>query len=113
LLGVSAESRYDDVAVELRSGDVAVLYTDGLSEARRGEELFGTDGLRAVMERHAHRRAAHILESILDAVRRFADRPLDDLTVLVLKQLADPPAAAQAAERTVLKWRLASVDTRG
>ncbi|HYM81493.1 MAG TPA: SpoIIE family protein phosphatase [Candidatus Limnocylindria bacterium] len=113
LLGVSADSRYPDASVELRSGDVAVLYTDGLTEARRGEELFGTEGLRAVLEQHAHRRAAHILEATLDAVRRFADRPLDDLTVLVLKQLADPPAAALAAERTPLKWRLASADTRG
>jgi len=113
LLGVSADARYPDVSIELRAGDVAIIYTDGLTEARRGEELFGTDRLREVLERHAHRRAAHILEAMFDSVRAFADRPLDDLTILVLKQLADPPRAAHRAERTALKWRLASADTRG
>jgi serine phosphatase RsbU (regulator of sigma subunit) len=112
LLGVSAEAVYPDTSVELRAGDVAVIYTDGLSEARRGEELFGVDRVRAVLDRHAHRRASQILEALLDGVRAFADRPLDDLTVLVLKQLADPPTAVALAA-SELKLRLASADTSG
>ncbi len=91
LLGVSEEARYRDTCVDLKSGDVTLIYTDGLTEARLGEELFGIDRVREVLDRHAHERAGRILEALVASVRAFADRPLDDLTVVVLKQLADPP----------------------
>jgi serine phosphatase RsbU (regulator of sigma subunit) len=90
LLGVSPDATYPDTLVELDAGDVVVVHTDGLTEARRGEELFGTDRLREVLDQTHGRRAADILEALLAAVRSFADRPLDDLTVVVFKQLTSP-----------------------
>jgi serine phosphatase RsbU (regulator of sigma subunit) len=50
--------------------------------------------VREILERHAHERASRILDALVTRVRAFADSPLDDLTVLVLKQLANPPPAA-------------------
>jgi hypothetical protein len=79
--------------------------------------------VRAVLDAHAHRRARDVLAALLSAVREWAEPPLDDLTVLVLKQLADPqpsetrvlrPATARparAAAMTVLKSRAAGADT--
>ncbi|HUK62489.1 MAG TPA: SpoIIE family protein phosphatase [Dongiaceae bacterium] len=123
VLGVSDEAEYRDVCVPLTAGDLAILYTDGLTEARRGDEMFGIDRVRAVLDAHAHRRARDVLAALLAAVREWAEPPLDDLTVLVLKQLADPqpvetriasptPARpARPAAMTVLKPRTAGADT--
>src|SRR5438132_11151165 len=90
LLGVRANSHYPDARVELGAGDLALIYTDGLTEARRGDELFGEERVRRIVDRNAHRRAADILQALVRAVRDFSEGPLDDLTVVVLKQLTEP-----------------------
>src|SRR5436309_2358369 len=112
LLGVSPHASYPDACVEMSAGDIVLVHTDGLTEARCGDELFGTERVREVLERARHLRAADILEALLAAVRAFADRPLDDLTVVVLKQLTDPvpvPRTRQASQEP-LKWRPAAAD---
>jgi len=103
LLGVSGDARYQDMLVELGAGDLALIYTDGLTEAQAGTELFGIERVREVLDRHAHARAARIVEALIAAVRAFTDRPLDDLTVLVLKQLADPLPATRGSGESRLK----------
>jgi serine phosphatase RsbU (regulator of sigma subunit) len=103
VLGVSDEAEYRDVCVPLLAGDLALLYTDGLTEARRGDEMFGIERVRSVLDATAHRRARDVLAALLSAVREWAEPPLDDLTVLVLKQLADP----QPAEARVMRPTLA------
>ena len=87
LLGVQRDSTYSDVCVELGSGDTLVVYTDGLTEAQQGDELFGPDRLKAVLRREGPRRAVDLLDALLREVRGFADHPLDDLTIVVLRQL--------------------------
>jgi serine phosphatase RsbU (regulator of sigma subunit) len=101
LLGVDADAEYPEARADLRAGDLVLLYTDGLTEARREDELFGVDRVREVVDRHAHRRASDLIEALVQAARSFTDRPLDDLTVVVLKQLADPPAAPARASRPI------------
>jgi serine phosphatase RsbU (regulator of sigma subunit) len=93
LLGVRDHSAYSDDWVELAAGDVAVLYTDGLTEARCGDEMFGIERVQEVLDRNAGRRASDLLSALLVEVRAFADQPLDDLTVVVLRQLTDPLGA--------------------
>ena len=113
LLGVSAEARYQDICVELKAGDLALIYTDGLTEAQSGAELFGIERVREVVARHAHERAGRIVQALIAAVRAFSDRPLDDLTVLVLKQLADPiPATRGSAELPLKRMSLAADHSR-
>jgi serine phosphatase RsbU (regulator of sigma subunit) len=114
LLGVQAGSQYPEAAIELGAGDLALIYTDGLVEARRGDELFGLERVRAVLEREAHRRARDVLQCLVGAVAAFADGPPDDLTVLVLKQLADPVAEEPPVRTAIpLKRRTASADLVG
>lgn len=90
LLGVSPEARYGVSTVTLGPGDIAVVHTDGLTEASRNGELFGSERLGAALDRAAHRRAGDIVEELLQAVRAWANEPLDDLTIVVLKQLTGP-----------------------
>ena len=97
LLGVRANSRYPDARVGLGSGDLALIHTDGLTEARRGDELFGVERVRQIVDQNAHRRAGDILQALVQAVKAFSEGPLDDLTVVVLKQLAAPAQAMRPA----------------
>ncbi len=109
LLGVSGQARYHDICIELKAGDLALIYTDGLTEAQAGAELFGIERVREVVARHAHERAGRIVQALITAVRAFSDRSLDDLTVLVLKQLADPlPATRGGAELPLKRVGLAA-----
>jgi sigma-B regulation protein RsbU (phosphoserine phosphatase) len=81
LLGVDPRAEYPESRVELLAGDLVVLYTDGLTEARREDELFGIERLREVVDRNAHRRARDLIAVVMEAARSFADRSLDDVTV--------------------------------
>ncbi len=113
LLGVQDGARYPLGSAELEPGDVLVVYTDGLSEAARDGEPFGDEQLWAVLDRHAHRRAADVLEELMTAVRTWADGPMDDLTIVVLKQLARARGASGGATRAALKSGFDEADTTG
>jgi serine phosphatase RsbU (regulator of sigma subunit) len=100
LLGVAPGAQYEDHRVELQAGDVVVLHSDGLTEARRGDEQFGPEGVRRVLDAHCRQGAAEILRALLGAVQAHADGPLDDITVVVFKQVTQPvrgPSAPTAA----------------
>lgn len=109
LLGVSPNARYDVSTVTLNPGDIAIVHTDGLTEASRDGELFGSERLAAELERVAHRRAADIVEELMQAVRTWANEPLDDLTIVVLKQLTAP--AHPAIINFPLKYSEGASDT--
>ena len=60
----------------LGGGDRVVLFTDGVSEARHGEEEFGDDRLIQLTIRHRDLGARELQERILDALRQFFCRRL-------------------------------------
>jgi serine/threonine protein phosphatase PrpC len=111
LLGVMPGARYVDRSVELDAGDVVVLYSDGLTEARRGGEEFGLAGLQRVLEAHARQGAEEILRALLAEVQAFADGPLDDITVVVLKQLTRPARLPAGGGQEELKLEAGAADT--
>ena len=86
LLGIDEEIRLTPSASELRPGDVLVLYTDGITEARRHGELFGVARLREALAACAGQTAKEITTGIQAAVREFAPGPAaDDQALLVLR----------------------------
>jgi serine phosphatase RsbU (regulator of sigma subunit) len=46
LLGAVADPKWTTTRVELAPGDQLVIYTDGVTDARAGSEMFGEDRLR-------------------------------------------------------------------
>jgi serine phosphatase RsbU (regulator of sigma subunit) len=93
VLGPLAEATYDRGFVSLTPGDLMVLYTDGLTEARgraeSGEiEEYGVGRLLDVARRHRQESAHDIVEALRSEVRAFrlAATPQDDQTVLVIKR---------------------------
>lgn len=85
LLGVVADPVLIDIDVVLGPGDAIVLYTDGVTEARQGAELFGEERLIATLGSLAGRSAEDIASGLEDAVAEFRRSARDDTAILVLQ----------------------------
>ena len=87
-LGIAAGERYDEVAATLAPGDSVVLYTDGVIEARREQELYGVERLDAVLAAHAGAPAAEVASAVLEDCRAFAGGELqDDCAIVVARRI--------------------------
>ena len=86
VLGVFGNQEFDSAAVELRGGDRLVLFTDGVTEARNGnEEEFGDDRLLGALREFHSRSAAEIQKRVLQAASEFSRGVWhDDATVVVV-----------------------------
>jgi sigma-B regulation protein RsbU (phosphoserine phosphatase) len=90
-MGLSRGPTFDDAIQEevipLGEGDVCVLYTDGVTEARCGDDEFGYERLMAAARGAREKSAAGIKEEILATVSMFTEHRAndDDLTLVVLK----------------------------
>jgi PAS domain S-box-containing protein len=85
LLGVLRDVEHPDVSVELRPGDVLVSYTDGVTEGRGPEGLFGDERLADLLAASGDDVEA-IADRITAAVLDFqGGRTKDDLALLVLR----------------------------
>ena len=88
LLGVLDSADYGKQRVQLRSGDVLAIYTDGISEASdEGRRMFKPEGVAASVRRHASLRADEIRDRIWQDVEDHlaGEACDDDRTVLVMK----------------------------
>jgi PAS domain S-box-containing protein len=86
LLGSLPDITLADDTVELRPGDVMVLYTDGVTEARNGDDIFGPERLRALVAECDGPDAQAIADRVKDAALEFQPGlPRDDVAVLVLR----------------------------
>jgi hypothetical protein len=85
LVGVVPDLEVVDVDTDLRPGEALVLYTDGITEARRGGMLFGEAGLRAVLRECAGRTAGEICDAVTSAAVAFEETAPDDRAVLVVR----------------------------
>ena len=93
-LGIDEGARFDEILQEaevpLRSGDLFLFFTDGLSEAMNGRaELFGERRLRDVIESAGNEgeEASVLKDRILAAIRTFVGDAAqnDDMTMVILK----------------------------
>ncbi len=76
---------HEQDVVTLASGDRVVLFTDGASEARRGEEEFGDDRLIELLIAHRHLGARELQERIIEHLRDFTAGDFgDDVTLVVI-----------------------------
>ena len=87
-LGLFNESRYEQEALQMRSGDLLFSYTDGVTEALNvsGEE-FGEMRLQALLAEVAHLQAEEVREEVVRCLLAWCQGAPqhDDLTFVVLK----------------------------
>jgi GAF domain-containing protein len=89
LLGVRGEVQLSDHRFHLAVGDALVLCTDGVTERRHGERMFGEDGLASVLRALPPDAAAEqIVLSLERAIVEFgAEPPQDDVAIVVIRPI--------------------------
>jgi GAF domain-containing protein len=86
-LGIEPGQRYDEARASLGEGDSVVLFTDGVVEARRDGELYGTERLDASLARRADLGVEELARAVVDDCRSFAGGELgDDCAVVVIRR---------------------------
>jgi phosphoserine phosphatase RsbU/P len=85
LVGVLTQPRFFDTTVTLGTGDMIVLYTDGVPEARNGRgEFYSDDRLRAFLE-VGRSSAPALVDELLDEVMQFQlQRSRDDIALVAV-----------------------------
>ena len=87
LLMLERDSGYFSREIPLMRGDLAVLYTDGLIEARRGADQFGEEGVAMLLRREPLLDPSELCRHLLEAARDFSDTPLgDDVAILAVRR---------------------------
>ncbi|PKQ36901.1 MAG: hypothetical protein CVT59_10460 [Actinobacteria bacterium HGW-Actinobacteria-1] len=93
VLGVRQDSRYNASETVLDPGDLLVMYTDGLTEAKnRHGERYGTDRLLENVAMCAAEPAEEVPESLFLSAFSFADGHLeDDVAIMALRRTGSGP----------------------
>ena len=88
ILGMMNHVAYEEETVPLNSGDVLVLYTDGITEALNAhEEEFGEERLIQVIKENRTASAQETVDRIIAAVESFSEGmdQADDMTLIVVR----------------------------
>ena len=84
-LGVQ-ETTYEEGAFRLSPGERLVLYTDGLTEARRASGVLGEEGLFSLLSLQEATSPQGLAEGLLRSAQSFAENRLpDDVAILVAR----------------------------
>ena len=85
-LGLMPRATYTQSETSLLTGDVLLMYTDGLTEARRNGVFLETVGVADILLRHNHLPPREIVQHIYSEVRDYASGNLhDDIAMVALK----------------------------
>ncbi|TFG90984.1 MAG: GAF domain-containing protein [Candidatus Atribacteria bacterium] len=90
LLGALEGSKYSDGIVKLEPGNLLLIFSDGISEARNPAEAeLGEEILPDLILKHTHETAMEIIDHIMDAADRFAEgsSQMDDMTIVIIRRL--------------------------
>ena len=90
-LGIVADADFVEQQIELRAGEMLLVYSDGVTEAmNRAGEFFGDERLRATLAAAGASTAEQAGQSVLAAADAFTGdaRVFDDLSLVILKRLA-------------------------
>uniref|UniRef100_UPI003D81AE81 SpoIIE family protein phosphatase n=1 Tax=Trichloromonas sp. TaxID=3069249 RepID=UPI003D81AE81 len=88
ILGIKTDVTFEEKQVKLQSGDILLLYTDGITEAENREGgFFGEERLCAILNENNHLPPQEIINTLLDQVRIFSGQQnfKDDVSLVVMK----------------------------
>jgi serine phosphatase RsbU (regulator of sigma subunit) len=86
LLGVYPDIELTEVSFRLDRGDMMVLYTDGVTEARGVDGMYGTERLTRLVQTAAAAQADEVAATVLGDVVGFQQGRLrDDVAILVVE----------------------------
>lgn len=88
ILGVVPEVEFEQRNIVLARGDLVLLYTDGVTEARSPEgEFFGVEGLSRFLTTQGSYAPQQIISHVIEELERFCGNGsfADDVSLVVLK----------------------------
>jgi serine phosphatase RsbU (regulator of sigma subunit) len=85
-LGIVEQETFREKTIKLKLDDILILYTDGLSEARRDRELFGEERIKTFCRRSSYSASQEWADHLFKAGITFAEGKLkDDIIIVVIK----------------------------
>jgi sigma-B regulation protein RsbU (phosphoserine phosphatase) len=88
-LGIDDSWQYvDKKRTALTAGQIILLSTDGIWEARNSQDkMFGKQAIYSIIRQYSHTGAAKIQDAILTELKQFQDgvEPADDITLVIIK----------------------------
>jgi sigma-B regulation protein RsbU (phosphoserine phosphatase) len=87
ILGVTPESKYKEFELEINDGDMAIFFTDGLTEAKDGNRFIEIEEILDMIRKHIHLPAQEMVNEVYKCIERLQGFELrDDFTLAVLKK---------------------------
>lgn len=90
VVGAFPFAKYDESRIELKSSDLLVCFTDGITEPENEYgEMFGEDRLIDLIARNSHLNDEQIVEVVLESVTQWTatDELQDDMTILLARRV--------------------------
>ena len=90
VVGAFPFSAYGESRVDMKSGDLLVCFTDGITEPENEYgEMFGEDRLVDLIARNSHRGEEQIIELVLASVHQWtaSEELQDDMTILLARRV--------------------------
>jgi len=90
VVGAFPFSTYGESCLELKSGDLLVCFTDGITEPENEYgEMFGEERLNDLVARNAHRSEDQIIQAVIESVHDWtaSEELQDDMTILVARKV--------------------------
>ncbi|MDE0928570.1 MAG: PP2C family protein-serine/threonine phosphatase [Acidimicrobiales bacterium] len=87
LLMLDPDGTYFSREIPMEQDDMAVMYTDGLTEARDGDEMFGEERIGNAIRRDPGIEPAVLCKQLLDAANEFSLGGVeDDIAILAIRK---------------------------
>jgi serine phosphatase RsbU (regulator of sigma subunit) len=90
LLGLLDDARFTEIRVDVAPGELVVFYTDGVTEARRGQEQFGEQRLTKLLAHLSGVSPNDVVAKIGESILKFqGGRPADDFCIVAIQPAPD------------------------
>jgi hypothetical protein len=87
-LGTGIDQVYEEGTIKMEKSCTLLLYTDGISEARKGDEFLGAEGITEIMQTCKEATIGEVVQCIHKAAIEFAGGDLrDDAAILSVRAL--------------------------
>jgi sigma-B regulation protein RsbU (phosphoserine phosphatase) len=90
VVGIFPEYPFEQATIDLQSGDLLAIFTDGITESEDArEEQYGDDRLIALLTENSARPLNEIIQLVMDTIGSWAHDPAmrDDITLLLARKL--------------------------